>query len=82
MSMNLIYKHLDENGEYITSSDFPFQTPTELTKRVLATKDTHLQMMIILNQLIDWGWENDRVDEIMSSIEATLARPRIELGMI
>lgn len=82
MSMNLIYEHIDEDGEYVACSDFPFQSPTDLTYKVLATNDKAEQIKIMREYLDckDWG---DRYTKIVDKIgRVILNNPRIVLGMI
>ena len=49
MSMNLFFSSISNNGIYI---DFPFQTPTELTFKVIKAKTT-VEQLAILKEYID-----------------------------
>ena len=74
MSMNLIYDHVGENGEYVCCEEFPFQTPTELTYRVVGTKDKSKQIAIIKEALIAWGC--DDVESQINEITEMLNNPK------
>lgn len=55
MSMNLAF----QKGKAI--ADFPFQTPTVLTRAVLAAVEQEKRLQLIENELKAWGWTvNDR----------------------
>lgn len=80
MSMNLTYDYIDEHGKFICCDDFTFQTPTELTYKVLETSDKPTQIATIREYLTAKGW--DDVDYYMEEIEETMQNPRVKLGMI
>ena len=75
MSMNLIYDIIDEKGEYIASSEFPIQTQTELTMKVLATNDKSEQIKILEE------YYKDNID-LISGIKYKLKNPHIILRSI
>jgi len=72
MSMNLFFSSISNNGIYI---DFPFQTPTELTFKVIKAKTT-VEQLAILKEYIDgfkcWNFAEKRriwkrIKELMDS---------------
>ena len=69
MSMNLAFKTVQ--GNYII--DFPYQTPTDITRAVLAARTTTEQLKFIKEDLLsrvdendsdDVNWYNDLVQEV------------------
>ena len=76
MSVNLIYDHLNDDGEYISCFEFPFCSPTKLTREVLAAKSKVRQVEILGKYL-----SNTMGGEYMlESIRLNLTNPRIVLG--
>lgn len=80
MSMNLVYQYIDENGKCVARDDFTFQTPTELTYKVLEASTKENQISIIREYLKTKGWDEDGY--YMGKIVKTLENPGIVLGMI
>jgi len=63
MSINLCFKRND--GVII---DFPFDSPTFLTKKVLAEKNNYIRLLIIENQLDEWGWDEEDISDYIDDI--------------
>ena len=63
MSMNLAFK--TPNGEYF---DFPFQTPTKLTKVVMAEPEDIKKLILIKEYLEDDDWIEEDILKILSQI--------------
>ena len=63
MSMNLAFK--TPNGEYV---DFPFQTPTKLTKVVMAEPDYIKKLLLIKEHLKEDDWIEEDILKILSQI--------------
>ena len=63
MSMNLAFK--TPNGEY---NDFPFQTPTKLTKVVMAEPDDIKKLLLIKGYLEEDDWIEEDMLKILSQI--------------
>ena len=63
MSMNLAFK--TPNGENI---NFPFQTPTKLTKEVMAEPEVTKKLLLIKEYLEKDGWIEEDILKILSQI--------------
>jgi len=68
MSINLCFETKD--GAIV---EFPFDTSTALTKKVLEEKNDYKRLLIIENQLAEWGWDevdiSDYIDDIIYYLE-------------
>ena len=80
MSLNLTYDYFNDNGDCVSCEDFAFQTPSELTLKVLAAPYKSDQVKIIKAAIEKWDWDN--VEYLIAGIEKTLNDPRVKLGMI
>lgn len=63
MSMNLAFK--TPNGEY---NDFPFQTPTKLSREVMAEPDDIKKLLLIKEYLEYRDWTEEDILRILSEI--------------
>lgn len=79
MSMNLIFTIKDCP---ISSVEFPFQTPTDLTYDVLNAKSMEEKLELIKNCLIQWDTEEQMINEILEEVESLLLNDKLELSMI
>lgn len=77
MSMNLAF---EVKGGGIV--DFPFQTPTDLSYAVLATKGYKKQLALIDAEMKKWGWEKEIRTEKLNSIEQLLKNPNLKMIVI
>lgn len=62
--------------------DFPFQTPTELTKAVLKITNKEERLKIIEEQLIKWKWNKKEIRSMMNEISKMLDDSSLILGSI
>lgn len=76
MSLNVALKH--RIYKYLV--DFPFQTPTPLTERMLATTDRAAQCAMCEACLREW-WPDDptTVNAFMTDIRALLADDQLQV---
>jgi len=63
MSMNLAFKKL--NGELV---DFPFQTPTKLTREVIAEPSNIEKLRLIKEYLEEEDWIEEDILKIVTQI--------------
>lgn len=80
MSMNLAFKIRSKNMTHIV--DFPFQTPTNLTYKVLAANTTDERITLIADQLRAWSWSADEVKVLLDQIRTMLNDEDLTLIMI
>jgi len=78
MSMNLCF---DVKGSSAVV-DFPFQTPTDLTYKVLEAKSNEERIEIIEKQLVEWEWEDEEINRIMDQIKALFSCDTLEISLI
>jgi hypothetical protein len=76
MSLNLLYW---VDGYPI---DFPFQTPTDLTLKVMNEKNNAKRLSLIESHLMESGWDRDRIHSTLNSIKTVLKNPKAELTYI
>jgi len=62
--MNLAFK-TPNDGVYI---DFPFQTPTKLSREVMAEPDDIKKLLLIKEYLEEYDWVEEDILEILSQI--------------
>lgn len=63
MSMNLAFEK--PNGEYV---DFPFQTPTKLTRQVIAEPSNIEKLRLIKEYLEEEDWIEEDILKIVAQI--------------
>ena len=63
MSMNLAFEK--PNGEYV---DFPFQTPTKLTREVIAEPNNIEKLRLIKEYLEEEDWIEEDILKIVAQI--------------
>ena len=80
MSMNLIFEYKGKGGGFF---EFPFQTSTDLTFRVLNKQTKKEQIEEIQNALKEIQWMDDEYRQsIMDEVEQKLSDELIKLSMI
>jgi len=62
--------------------DFTFQTPTDLTYKVLEAKSNEERIEIIEKQLIEWEWEGEKITRIMNEIKELFSCGTLEISLI
>ena len=77
MSMNLIFETKD--GHVV---DFPFQTPTELTYKVLNEESQELRIKLVKGQIDRWDLDEGYRDALYSEVEKLMTDPTLTLSMI
>ena len=75
MSMNLAFKKVCCNSLI----EFPFQTPTDLTKKVLLESNKNKRLQLIENQLIKWQWDQIDINKTMSEIKELFNNNKLQL---
>lgn len=78
MSLNLCFEVKGGTGIV----DFPFQTPTALTMKVLKTGTKKQRLHILKQQMEEWGWEEEQIQTILKTIKALMDSPNLELSYI
>ena len=58
MSINLYF----ESDDFF--QEFPFQTPTQLTKELLAQSNVYKQLSILINWMDFWRWNDETIIDI------------------
>jgi hypothetical protein len=64
MSHNLYFRKVRPNG-YV---EFPFQTPTALSRSVMAVSNNHDRLSLIEQYLYDCQWGVKAIDEMIKRI--------------
>jgi len=77
MSLNLIFTI---NNKAVI--DFPFQTTTSLTKKVLEESDKEKQLEIIKNELKSWNWDDKDIEDTIRDVKDLLYDPDLKLTLI
>lgn len=77
--MNLIFYVMLPNGTK-TYRDFPFQSPTDMTYKVLAGKTKEEQCQILWHEMASYNWDN-WVD-LYEQCKIDIMNPYYELSMI
>ena len=80
MNINLTYDYFDDHGECVSCEDFAFQTPSDLTLKVLAAPYKSDQIAIIKAAIEKW--DSEIAGHLIAGIENTLNNPKVKLGMI
>ena len=76
MSMNLCFDVKGGSGIV----DFPFQTPTNLTFKVLKASTKEDRLLILKEQMLVWEWSKEDVENTLTEIEALFNNPNLELS--
>lgn len=79
MSLNLCFFTKSKPHAMI---DFPFQTPTNLTRAVMAEKDNAKRLTMLRNEMVAYKWEQDIIDRKMETIESHMNNPTLELSYL
>ena len=81
MSMNLYFETVVDQRHI--HEDFPFQTPTELTYRVMKLGTKEEQIKEIRSYIEEkYEWDKEDVERVMSEIEYALSTPTTKLEMM
>jgi len=78
MSLNLCFEV--KGGVGIV--DFPFQTPTALTMKVLKTGTKKQRLRILKQQMEEWSWEEEQIKTTLETIKALMNSPNLKLSYI
>lgn len=79
MSMNLCFDVI--LGSWATiHKDFPFQTPTDMTFKVLVGKTKEEQCQILREEMAKYNWDN--WEELYEECRKEIMNPSHELGYI
>lgn len=75
MSHNLYFRQVRPNGHV----DFPFQTPTTLSRLVMAVSNNCDRLSLIAQYLYDCKWDTIAVDEMIKRIDWMMQREDLTL---
>lgn len=78
MSMNLIFDVKGGAG----CVDFPFQTPTTLTKAVLRAEGQEAKLKLIREELEGRGCIPEDIVSVLEEVKALMDNPNLELSEI
>lgn len=68
MSHNLYFRQVRPNGQV----EFPFQTPTELSYRVIKESNNSCRLAIIKQYLEQCNWPVDKMRDVIYHIDALM----------
>jgi len=76
---NEITDLMDDGCGYI---DFPYQTTTDISNKVLTAKDKEEQLTIIREDLISNDWDKREIDRVLKRIKTLMHMPCLKLVII
>ena len=62
--------------------DFPFQTPTTLSRAVMKAKGLQQRLDLIEAELKNWGWPKEDIDEMLTKCRRSMTNKNFKLVMI
>jgi hypothetical protein len=75
--MNLAFIHVADGR----TLGFPFQTPTEVSKAVMAAPTTHAKLEILLHEMDSREWDPLWIADTLEAIAFCMKDPELKLVM-